>query len=136
MIVYRIYLIKRPGVYLLATSVEEAFKRDGCLLETGGYCYVYFKLLHSNSYIILGCCHSSQLILISRWSGVSLSVSVSLSLLSLLFYAAMQCLQLVPRATYFSSTHSATPQEGRFLTDTDLLQWVFKRDERLIKEGK
>ena len=46
---YCIYLIKRPGVYLLATSVEGdvtegAFKRDGRLFETGVYCYVYFKL--------------------------------------------------------------------------------------------
>ncbi len=28
-VMYRIYLIKRPGVYFIATSVEGAFKRDG-----------------------------------------------------------------------------------------------------------
>ena len=57
-----IYLIKHPGVYFLATSVEGAFKQDGRLFETGVYCYVYFKLLHSSSYYaILGCCHSSRL---------------------------------------------------------------------------
>ena len=41
---YRIYLIKRLGVYFLAASVEGAFKRDGRLFETGVYCFVYFKL--------------------------------------------------------------------------------------------
>ena len=59
---YRIYLIKCPGVYFLAASVEGAFKRDGRLFETGVYCFVYFKLLLISSYYALfGCCHSSQL---------------------------------------------------------------------------
>ncbi len=59
---YHIYLIKRPGVYFLETSVEGAFKRDGRLFETGVYCFVYFKLLLISSYYALfGCCHSSQL---------------------------------------------------------------------------
>ncbi len=60
---YRIYLIKRPGFYFLAASVEGAFKRDGRLFETGVYCFVYFKLLLISSYYALfGCYHSSQLL--------------------------------------------------------------------------
>ncbi len=56
------YLIKRPGVYFLATSVEGVFKRDGRLFETGVYCCAYFKLLPSTSYYaILDYYHSSHL---------------------------------------------------------------------------
>ena len=41
---YRIYLIKRPGVYFRSKSLEGAFKRGGRLIQEGVYCYVYFFL--------------------------------------------------------------------------------------------
>ncbi len=33
--VYRIYLIKRPGVYFISKSVKGAFKRGGRLFKEG-----------------------------------------------------------------------------------------------------
>ncbi len=35
--IYRIYLIKRPGVYFISKSVKGAFKRGGRLFKEGVY---------------------------------------------------------------------------------------------------
>ncbi len=50
---YCIYLIKRPGVYFLAASVERAFKQDGRLFETSVYCFVYTSNSCSSAVIML-----------------------------------------------------------------------------------
>ncbi len=42
---YRIYLIKRPGVYFRSKSLEGAFKQGGRLIQEGVYCYVSSKTL-------------------------------------------------------------------------------------------
>ena len=49
----------RPGVYFRSKSLEGAFKRGGCLIQEGVYCYVSSKTL------------AQQQLLCSSWAAVS-----------------------------------------------------------------
>ncbi len=56
-VIYRIYLIKRPGVYFILKSVEGAFNRGGLLIivmSTSNSCTAAVIML------FLRLCHSSQ----------------------------------------------------------------------------
>ena len=136
---YRIYLIKRPGVYFRSKSLEGAFNPGGRLL----LCLLQNSCTAAVIVLFLGCCFSLNLFLSLNLSHRSaLCVGISLSLPSMhrkkvfLFYATT----LATGSTcYFSSTHSATPhtwaiiQDGRLLTKTELLPRAFIQGERLIK---
>ncbi len=76
---YRIYLIKRPGVYFILKSVKGAFKRGGRLFKEGVYCYVYSKTL-AQQQLLCGWCLSLNLFLSLNLSHRSaLCVGISLS---------------------------------------------------------
>ena len=50
---YRIYLIKRPGVYFISKSVKGAFKRDGCFFKIGVYWPCLLQTLAQQSAVII-----------------------------------------------------------------------------------
>ncbi len=72
--------IKRLGIYLLATSVKGVFKQDGRLFETGVYCYVCSSNFCTAAVTMLFLDVATTALSLNRRSGVSPSVSVSLSL--------------------------------------------------------
>ncbi len=121
---YRIYLIKRPGVYFISMSVKGAFKRDGRLfvISTSNSC--------TAAVIMLFLAAATALSLNHRSGGVSTSVLVSLSLChhKKIYYSILPCLQLVPRAI------SAPPTVPRPYMG-DYLRWAFIDKDRAFTMG-
>ena len=128
---YRIYLIKRPGVYFRSKSLEGVFNPGGRLL----LCLLQNSCTAAVIVLFLGCCLSLNLFLSLNLSHRSaLCAGISLSLPSMhhkkYYHSMLPCLQLHGFHVLFQLyLQCHAPYMG------DYLRWAFIDKDRAFTLG-